>query len=781
MMQLPKTAATGLTRRRLIQYAAAAGIAASLAHVAGPRGLPAGRTLRRALVGGDWVALGPQGGYFPGFAASSSRMFAGSDDSGGIYYSDDEGGTWTRSDTPVDATGWDLTVSVYDEDVVYATDIYGRHPVMRSTDGGATWTDIVGTGLSGFARTVSCLVELSATTILVGTGEVGSPGDGVWQGVLSGGSWTWSRSGPASGSGSIAGVRVHKMVGVGYPSTPAVFAAVWPEPAGDCDTHLDAGLYYLDGTGWHRLPLAGGIADGYILSLEAGFGGELLFGVVGTGTAGPVAYRWNYSGNPTPIGYQSGFDASWSADALAWSVIAGQAQSGRNVYYVSDVRSGVYRIVETTSGSYTWTRCGGLPAAVANGDAAPLTLGLCYDGRVMVGGFNNAGIHRTASATSTTFTAANDGVDATEVTSIAVRPDTNWIIATLLGNYHLFPDGLSNGIVVSKDEGLTWNPPGSTGTGFTRVPVDGLCVSVSPETPSRTLLGTFKQGIWLSTDGDTAMTFARQTGGADPILATETVTAVMFIDDDHAVAAVATHGEQPTPTCEDPSPTTDDVYSLRYSTDGGVSWANSNLDGGDDTASFAGSNFAIGAVIPNSGGIRRIWAAGRNEHASTGDQRGLYYSDDRGATWTAASTTVKKAGCVLPDLGNVARAFAGGGDGGDEDLFFDVTIGGSTSSMHVVPSGSRGSTGDFSSLLYHSGRFLAGFSGAERRVGGTIGSRRGAVYEWDGIAGSWSTVHSGLVNDHIRNQMAIVYTSSTSAWDVVAPTYGGGVIRLEAG
>lgn len=773
-----------LTRRQVLSYSALTGLAAcgilALDRSPSALALPSVPPLKRSIVGGSWSTLGPEGGYFPAFARNGDVMLAGSDDSGGIYRSDDDGATWSRSSSPVDTTGWHITVSRFDDDILYATDIYGRQPVLRSADGGATWTDIVGSSLTGLARTVSCLIEVSATTIFVGTGEIGTQGDGVWQGVLTSGTWSWTRVGPASGTGTIAGARVHKMVAVGTDPNITVFAAVWPEPPGICsEDDIVYGLYYVDGTGWHMVGFGGDIAGLPILSLEVGYGGELLLGVARDNSAGPIAFRWDYSGNPDPITFQTGFSNSWTPKELCWSFIAGVQQSGNNVYYAAATGTGVFRIVESPSGTFTWTECTGLPEQVGGGDPAPLGLGLGPDGRVFAGGFNNAGIYRTASATSTVFSAANDGVVATEVTSLAVRADNNWIIATLLGNYGFFKEGLYNGIVVSKDDGATWNPPGSTGTGYTRVSVDGLCVAVSPQTDSRTLLGTFQRGIWLSTNGDTGMTFARQTGGGAPILEAETVTAVMFLDDSYAVAAVVTHGERPDPTCDEPFPGTDDVYTIRYSSDGGVSWAMSNLDGSTATKSFAGSNFAIGATIPPPGG-RRIWLAGRNEETSTANQRGLYYSDDRGQTWTAASSSVKSAGAVLPDAGNAARAFAGGGDGTDGDLFFDVTIGGSTTSAHVVPSGARPSTGDFTSLLFHSGRFLAGFSGAERRVGGTIGSKRGAVYEWDGIAASWSTVHTGLVNDQIRNQMAIAFTTARNEYDVLAPTYGGGVIRLES-
>lgn len=768
-----------ITRRQLLNYSALAGLAAlGSAGTLVPQERSSG-VLRRSVVGGSWSSLGPEGGYVTGYAADTTngRMFAGSDDSGGIYYSDDDGGSWTRADSPVDATGWDLTVSRFDSDVVYATDIYGRYPVMRSTDGGETWTDIVGSGLSGLARTVSCLAEVSATTIYVGTGEIGSQGDGAWQGVLSGGVWSWSRVGPASGSGTIAGARVHQMVAVGTDPNPVVFAAVFPEPAGTCEVYEAPGLYYVDGTGWHLVSFTGGIAGLPIMSLAVGFGGELLLGVARPNSTGDVAFRWDYSGNPDPITFQSGLDDSWTPTALAWSLIAGEQDSGKNVYYVSVVQKGVFRVVETTTNNFTWTECTGLPEAVGGGDPAPLTLGLGPDGHVFVGGFNNAGVYRTASATSTVFAAVNDGIRATEVTSIVARSDNNWLIATLLGNYNFFPGGLYNGIVVSKDDGATWNPPGTSGLGYTRLSLDALCVAVSPETQSRTLLGSFQRGIWLSTNGDAAMTFTRQTGGADPILADESVTAVAFLDDDHAVAAVVTHGERPDPTCEEPFPTTDDVYSLRYSTNGGASWTKSNLDGTTATKSFAGANFALGI----GAGTPRIWVAGHNEETSTVNQRGLYYSDDGGATWTAATSSVKHAACLLPDGGDTTHCFAGGGDGTDDDLFFDVTVGGSTTSMHILPAGARPKTGEVSSLLFESGRFLAGLNGAERRVpAGTIGSKQGAVYEWDGVASTWSAVHNGLVNNQIRNQMAIVYTSAHSAYEVVAPTYGGGVIRLAA-
>ncbi len=146
----------------------------------------------------EWESLGPEGGFFPHFLihpTSDNVVLAGSDDSGGIWKSTNGGNSWRLVTEELrNATGWWLAVDPVNSEVLYATDLYGRHPLIRSIDGGENWTEI-GQGLT--ARRTTCLVidpksakGAVCRTLYLGTGfDQDRPGDGVFKSTDAGASW----------------------------------------------------------------------------------------------------------------------------------------------------------------------------------------------------------------------------------------------------------------------------------------------------------------------------------------------------------------------------------------------------------------------------------------------------------------------------------------------------------------------------------------------------------------------------------------------------------------
>ncbi|MCD4702615.1 MAG: hypothetical protein K8S24_12245 [Candidatus Aegiribacteria sp.] len=149
----------------------------------------------------QWEQIGQQGGYFKDFAIhplDPRVIYAGSDDSGGLWKSTDGGQFWELMtvDWP-DMTAWFIELDPSDPDIVYICDPYGRYGLLKSEDGGQTWQQITD-GLNTHAsRMVSRLViaspngdSLYISTGLDRYGDPPKPGDGIYASVNGGQTWT---------------------------------------------------------------------------------------------------------------------------------------------------------------------------------------------------------------------------------------------------------------------------------------------------------------------------------------------------------------------------------------------------------------------------------------------------------------------------------------------------------------------------------------------------------------------------------------------------------------
>jgi len=153
-----------------------------------------------SAMGWAWEPCGQEGGYFKDFAVhtdNSQIIYAGSDDSGGLWKTTDGGQLWElmTADWP-DMTSWQIVLDPVNPDVVYICDPYGRYGLLKSQDGGQSWEQITG-GLSSIAsRMVSDLLIVSdggdslyISTGLDREGDPPRPGDGIFVSVNGGQSW----------------------------------------------------------------------------------------------------------------------------------------------------------------------------------------------------------------------------------------------------------------------------------------------------------------------------------------------------------------------------------------------------------------------------------------------------------------------------------------------------------------------------------------------------------------------------------------------------------------
>src|SRR5690348_14153794 len=205
-----------------------------------------------------WRQIGPEGGYFKSFAwDAGGRAYAGSDDSGGVWGSDDDGLTWRLlTGAWRDCTGWKILAV---EGAVYLLDEYARHPLLVSRDHGETWRE-AGDNLPAdkSSRRTSCLVA-EGDRLLCGTGhDMMHPGNGLFLSEDGGGSWRQV---------AFAGYDVAEITRAGK----AIFAAVHSEAR---DERL--GLMRSDDGGltWAAVPRFAGAG----VSALSWDGGELLVG-----------------------------------------------------------------------------------------------------------------------------------------------------------------------------------------------------------------------------------------------------------------------------------------------------------------------------------------------------------------------------------------------------------------------------------------------------------------------------------------------------------------------
>jgi photosystem II stability/assembly factor-like uncharacterized protein len=150
-----------------------------------------------------WESLGPGGGYFTHFLfdpAEPKTILACGDDCDGIWKSADGGDTWRLvTEEWRNVTAWEVQRDPYDRNTLYSVDIYGRHPLLKSTDGGETWEQ-KWSGITHRRTHSAAIVKNSSgsgSTVLVGTmlGWSDNPGEpdvtkgGLFKSTDGGESW----------------------------------------------------------------------------------------------------------------------------------------------------------------------------------------------------------------------------------------------------------------------------------------------------------------------------------------------------------------------------------------------------------------------------------------------------------------------------------------------------------------------------------------------------------------------------------------------------------------
>lgn len=564
----------------------------------------------------DWVNVGPGGGYFPRIVAHPSDddiVFAGSDDSGGVYKSTDGGSSWELVTEELrNACGWDICIDPNDSDTIYACDLYGRHPIIRSTDGGDDWTDI--TPGSGPTYGVQCsTIEVDPTDsdrIYVGTGwQNRHPGDGLWRSE-NGGS-TWTQIGASDFTGDVV-QRVAVQAATGY-----VFASVW-----------DDGLYRSldDGANWTKL------LDYYSSTYS-----PVRTGLnVATRISPYYDYVWTCRGDldetTTHQTRISAYGTSWYDSAMGdlpvWEYGFYNSDS---VVYAAAWFTGVQK---STNGGASWSA-----TSSSTYTESELLLGLdvATDGDVFVSTFGNEGIYRSQNG-GTTWSNVNtdlNGLLCTDVEVAAADPYT--IYVTAAAGYN------DDDITVSQRSAVgTINPSTFAITWDTMdaISCHALNVEVDPSDEERIVVTTFGRGFYVSDDSGATATHYAYTDVANT-----------GDDDEHATGGAAFDPDSNYLLVSGHEITFNETTQEWDYIDDPLLWISSNK--GSSFSSPTTVDFLAVDMIQEDGG-GYVWAA-------TGD--GVWRGDYDGTDWSQSGLDGVALNCVTQDPTNLDVIYAGAVDG----------------------------------------------------------------------------------------------------------------------
>lgn len=402
-----------------------------------------------------WQNIGPDGGFFKDFAihpTNSDIIYAGSDDGGGVWKTIDGGNTWEllTGDYP-NFTGWHIEMDDEHPDTLYFCELYGRYGILKTTDGGETFTHQTDGFVhdKDFQTTQLTIYPGSGDTLFASTGEgdnYGRIGNGVFHSYNGGTNWNYG------------GLQNHSIHCIEVADAGRVLAG------SDED-----GLWYLDVIGgtWEQHP---DIPDSATVLQIDKKDGVIAVSAAANGTF--VSYDNGITFNFIGIFGEFNFDLDIISASPHLEIIA----------------TGFFQPNLYTSETGMWT---------------PITDPLLED--YIVIGFGSAeDLIYAGIFSSTQIVVSEDGGAtwerleknpiATEIRAIAVDPMSDRIYASLQHSYNLSGDRYNTeALARSSDGGSTWMRTGPL--------AHGMDLVMHPTETETLFLGTFAQGLFKSTDG----------------------------------------------------------------------------------------------------------------------------------------------------------------------------------------------------------------------------------------------------------------------------------------
>ncbi len=399
----------------------------------------------------EWISSGPEGGFLKDFGFHPDQteiLFAGSDDSGGIWRTINGGVSWelVTADFP-DMTGWSIVICKSDPSIIFACDSYARYGLLKSTDGGSSWIQSTSGLTSTRELTVMQLVLASENAeslyICTGMADVGDPprpGNGIFRSTDGGSNWI-----PSGLQGTTVDCIARDGNGTLFAGTDG--NGVWKSSDGNSWIHID------------------GIPDGFqVWQIEA----EESYVAVATFGAGV------FISTNSGIDFTQYFDTSYCMDLSI-------AEYDPVLVLFAAVDTGIFRY---SSSSGSWTSVISPPLS-----DSLIVMGISSEfQRVFCNEFANSPVIR-SSDSGQSWSYAQSSPMAVFLSGIAVDPtDSGHFFSSSLGSY-------ANAWNISAlyetcDSGQSWASVGPAAHGTV------VLFSSSGEL----FLGTFRNGLYRSDD-----------------------------------------------------------------------------------------------------------------------------------------------------------------------------------------------------------------------------------------------------------------------------------------
>lgn len=431
----------------------------------------------------SWNQIGPEGGYFKEFTVhpvNTDLIYAGSDDGGGIWKTENGGTTWSLLTASFpNMTGWKIVLDDTNPDIVYACDLYGRYGLLKSNDAGNSWT-IMNSGLiTVHDKMVSGLVTKSSDTLFISTGESITsdpprPGNGIFKSYDGGTTWT-----PAGLQGITTPCIEKNAFGTIFAGTE------------------NNGLHYTNDNGitWTSHPA---IPIGATIH-ELHSSGNVLIVAAAEGVFLSSDWGINFS-NIGLIG-EFNFDACIHKTTPDIEIFC-STLTGLKKY---------------SSASMNWTPVTG------SYFTDQIIIGITSDGtNVFCSGFSNSPIVKSTNEGNNWSQLASSPV-ATELNDLYIDPaDNNHMLTCLLGSYDLDGNYDRESVYETTDGGISWIRKGPD--------AHALCITPNPQNNQEFYLGTFAHGVIKTTDGFNTYTqlSPNGVGTADVIVSPENPSTVLF-------------------------------------------------------------------------------------------------------------------------------------------------------------------------------------------------------------------------------------------------------------